>query len=750
MTTFILVLLFPQPIQGINEPPKVHLIEIPASEILAKIQNGISVNYDHVTIIGDLNLSQLNQLMKHVERTQYEKQYLGVSENATLISSTICINNSTILGNAYFNDTIFDEKVVFNDTRFEGNANFAGSIFNKGANFEDTVFEESASFACSQFNQTEANGAHLISLQTSLTKSHGDGDYHYHNSFEVHSHVASGVNTNFTAVFLNPVYANFSSAFLNMGYGKSINNLWQLSLPNSAADFQGSKFEGTITFENSEFNGPAEFDSVHFNDISTFENSEFNGIAIFSDVNFNSTVNFGGAKFKKLTLFEGSVFRRIGKLVILKSKNPRYLGYTDINKSDDLWFWDPQLAADFWGSYFDGPVDFDDSTFNGSAFFRKVKFGGIATFTSSKFNGVAYFGGSEYNGPASFADSNFNTTTNPIDFEVSEFNATINHLVVEPKMSGYISYTDLNRPSDLWFWDPRLAADFRNSHFKGSVDFWSSNFNGASKFEGSAFNGSVDFLDCNFRGPIDLENSIFSSVVTFNNAKFYQKASLNGSRFEGDVFFLNTSFDNILYLTMTNYDKFYIKWTGISDLGYDDTSYLLLIQNFKKLGFFDDADKCYFQYEKELREQSNCPLSTQLFNRLQELLYGYGVSWLNSILSSVFLILAFGVIWAIIDIFRPASLFDLYRSEKYFGKEFARNITLAWCNKSKALSLEHLIFSWRVFFSGTQLFVDPPERPKLRGKWSDRAVSCIFTSERILGAMLFFLFILTISRTVIR
>ena len=46
------------------EEPKseAELTEIPASEILDKIQKGEPVEYDHVRIIGDLDLSKLDLL----------------------------------------------------------------------------------------------------------------------------------------------------------------------------------------------------------------------------------------------------------------------------------------------------------------------------------------------------------------------------------------------------------------------------------------------------------------------------------------------------------------------------------------------------------------------------------------------------------------------------------------------------------------------------------------------------------------
>jgi hypothetical protein len=48
-------------------------IVIPAEDILFKIKQGLPVEYDHVTIRGDLNLNDLGLTTKHVDRTSDEQ-----------------------------------------------------------------------------------------------------------------------------------------------------------------------------------------------------------------------------------------------------------------------------------------------------------------------------------------------------------------------------------------------------------------------------------------------------------------------------------------------------------------------------------------------------------------------------------------------------------------------------------------------------------------------------------------------------
>ena len=62
-------------------------------------------------------------------------------------------------------------------------------------------------------------------------------------------------------------------------------------------------------------------------------------------------------------------------------------------------------------------------------------------------------------------------------------------------------------------------------------------------------------------------------------------------------------FDGTLYLTRAKYDRLYIRWKNIKELGYDDAAYLALQENFKKLGYLEDYDGCYYEYRKAHRGQ---------------------------------------------------------------------------------------------------------------------------------------------------
>ena len=86
-------------------------------------------------------------------------------------------------------------------------------------------------------------------------------------------------------------------------------------------------------------------------------------------------------------------------------------------------------------------------------------------------------------------------------------------------------------------------------------------------------------------------------------------------------------------------------WRRISSLAYDkdhgETAYLLLIDNFKKLGFFEDADNCYYHYRNERRR--DLPRPYKPVDWILMALYGYGVRPIRPLIWAMIFFLAFGL-----------------------------------------------------------------------------------------------------------
>jgi uncharacterized protein YjbI with pentapeptide repeats len=127
-----------------------------SDEVLDKIANGESIDYDGITILGDLDLSDLNLVKKLKER------HLLVC--LPVIISTIRITNARIEGALTMDRAIFEEDVDFTGTKFagpvsltearlKGYVSFNGSQFEDAANFGRCRFDQFADFSGSAFQQ---------------------------------------------------------------------------------------------------------------------------------------------------------------------------------------------------------------------------------------------------------------------------------------------------------------------------------------------------------------------------------------------------------------------------------------------------------------------------------------------------------------------------------------------------------------------------------------------------------------------
>ena len=145
----VVLILFIGPVDSTPEEPT---REVPASEILEKIQRGEDVAYDHVIIKGDLDLSLLELPTWHVNRTRWDLAVAQLAEKLKVVISQIKITNSRIDGNLKLNDTVFQKSIEFSGINISGIADFRGSTFSGDADFDESKFGGDAYFARSQFS----------------------------------------------------------------------------------------------------------------------------------------------------------------------------------------------------------------------------------------------------------------------------------------------------------------------------------------------------------------------------------------------------------------------------------------------------------------------------------------------------------------------------------------------------------------------------------------------------------------------
>jgi len=436
-----------------------------------------------------------------------------------------------------------------------------------------------------------------------------------------------------------------------------------------------------IKIKDSKIRGTTNFENIIFQEPVDFENTVFEGPASFNKSQFNNEAIFKHSQFMDSADFESSQFK----------------GFAQFDKAQF------EKLVDFSRSRFFKDAFFSESQFNDSAKFIRSIFVEDVDFGKTKFRGEILFIGTKFKGNADFIESLFEKCANLVGSEFNQ-NAEI------------------------------------NCQFNERVIFSNCQFNGSSRFIGSCFKENAVFTNSRFKNDTDFSETKFSKIANFNDAKFERAISFNNSQFEEDALFLNATFSGTLYLIRTKYDKLYIRWENIGKFFYDDAAYQLLVENFKKLGFFEDANRCFFQWNKDYRYRSGCSIYTAGWNWLMEKLYGYGVEPRNSLISSFFLIVFFGIIWDLIEKKKGRALDS---NDNQNRKRISPQSSVL------VKKLNHFVFSAKVFLSGTRLFIDPPKRDRLLGKW-DNFAGFIYILERFVGALLFFLFVVAATNTLIR
>jgi hypothetical protein len=260
------------------------LIEVPAKEILDKIKNGASVDYNDRIIAGNIDVSKLDLKEDIINRTKYEKEALFLKDNVSIVSSTIKITNSKIKGSINMSNVILKNRVDFTGSEFYEDAVFEGSQFREDANFMEAEFSKGANFKGSQF----LGNAHFMG-------SHFSGEAKFHGSRYIARADFEG------SEFIGNAYFDYSTFGIITWFYRSHFKRY--------AQFSSSHFNGFSTFGSSKFYWSADFLGATFNDDLHFTGSVIEGDANFIGANFIKSTYFWGGQFNGEVLsFKYAVF----------------------------------------------------------------------------------------------------------------------------------------------------------------------------------------------------------------------------------------------------------------------------------------------------------------------------------------------------------------------------------------------------------------------------------------------------------
>jgi uncharacterized protein YjbI with pentapeptide repeats len=245
---FLVLVALPLVVHGADGSDSLPVVQ--ASEILAKIQKGEPVEYDHVVVKGDLDLSQLQtNVTSHIRIN--DSAFDGfVSFNYTNLDESIDLSGSNFTKDAYFWGATFRGNASFSRATFSGNANFSRATFSGNANFSRATFSGNANFSRATF---------------------------------------SG-NANFSRATFSGT-ANFSRATFS-----------------GDADFNEVTFSGDAYFNEVTFSGDAYFNEVTFSGNANFMGAAFSGDAYFREATFSGDAYFNGATFIKRAAFYNAQF----------------------------------------------------------------------------------------------------------------------------------------------------------------------------------------------------------------------------------------------------------------------------------------------------------------------------------------------------------------------------------------------------------------------------------------------------------
>ena len=100
------------------------------------------------------------------------------------------------------------------------------------------------------------------------------------------------------------------------------------------------------------------------------------------------------------------------------------------------------------------------------------------------------------------------------------------------------------------------TVNFTDSRFSRRVSFTNANFHRQVDFDGSIFFDEASFKETDFARNAELKNTTFEDTANFTNATFQQLANFNRTRWEGTTIFDKASFLEQTQFTNANFQNF--------------------------------------------------------------------------------------------------------------------------------------------------------------------------------------------------
>ena len=467
------------------------------------------------------------------------------------------------------------------------------------------------------------------------------------------------------------------------------------SLFEEDVDFSNTRFENKINFSKSHFKQNAyfrqsKFEECDFSEVVFYKNADFRGTGIFRS-------NFENSIFNGRTFFGDST---------LVWTNFHHVIFTNLSSFQDVTF--------------RGPVDFRKSTFSKSTNFQHVDFDDYVDFTDSTFNGSTQFYVINFGSDAVFTNTTFNGLTK-----------------------------------------------FISSNFDDYVDFTDSTFNGSTQFYSANFGSDADFINTTFLDEVDFSKSVFIGDADFYNATFKKHADFKRVEFN-NVIFIGTTFEEVSFFN-ADFSKMDVEWGNIKDsLIFNGQFYLKLRENFIKLEDDDVSDDVYYEYRKNIGAGKDN--FDWFLDRAVLFICGYGVKPLHPLGTGFIVVLGFAGYyycrehWMLIRIVlkkwqnRNISaniakqnsmlhLLDKLINLKIWAYPAVSNFMSHLFKKNDKFDTKgFLIDCWDVFWFSIGVFIGSG----YESSYSKERYPIATMLEKIIGSLIFTLFVVTLANVMIR
>jgi uncharacterized protein YjbI with pentapeptide repeats len=397
-------------------------------------------------------------------------------------------------------------------------------------------------------------------------------------------------------------------------------------------------------------------------------------------------------------------------------------------------------------------VNFKNTTFIGEVSFENSEFKKGIDLSNADFKNTVIFSQSSFSGDFICRNASFILP----NFDEAEFNCT--SIILSKSTFFSASFKDARfLGSDLYFDESKFkgGTDFSRTEFHTFTTFMSSEFKEDTFFNDAKFLGYVFFNKAIFYGPAEYSYTLFNSSAYFEKSQFRNYAFFRNTTFNGDVefdesgfsnsaFFEEALFYNSVSLVQAHYEKFYARWNSLEDrLKYNDEVYLSLIANYKNVGWFEDANNCYYKYRIEYARQTydlSLPPISELTNHPRN----YIIKWYSLLLKVLYKITDY--LFMVINGYgvkpsRPLILMLFIIPA--FGLFYWKADNISFCSAMK--------FSIVVFLSGSgKLFVEAPDyKPRSSSHLATLSIVAFYL-ERIAGMVIFIALLVAFSKTVLR